>query len=82
MIHKERLISTLKKYKDTKTGREFLSRPDLKGVEMPVMPRLNNKATKIAYKVVGIPANIKHKKTREEKRIDYKLRYDETSRVR
>lgn len=49
---------------------------------MPIMKRLNNKATKIAYKVVGTPANIRHKKTPEEKRIDYKLRYDETSRVR
>ena len=49
---------------------------------MPVMKRLNNKATKIAYKVLGVPLNIKHKKTDQEKRIDYKLRYDETSRVR
>lgn len=29
---------------------------------MPVMIRSNNKATKIAYKLLGVPANIKHDK--------------------
>lgn len=49
---------------------------------MPAMPRIKNKSTKIAYKILGVPSNIAHKKTPEEKNINHKLRYEETSRVR
>ena len=53
-----------------------------KGKTMPAMPRLKNKTTKIAYKILGVPDNIAHKKTPQEKEISRKLRYEETSRVR
>lgn len=46
------------------------------------MPRIKNKTTKIAYKIMGVPANIAHKKSKEEKKIDYRLRYEETYRVK
>lgn len=50
---------------------------------MPIMPRNpKNKATKIAYKILGMPANLKHKPTEEEKYISKKLLYEETYRVR
>lgn len=49
---------------------------------MPAMKRPHTKATKIAYKVMGVPANIRHVKTPEEKRINHRLLYEETARVR
>jgi hypothetical protein len=47
---------------------------------MPAFPRANNKATKIAYKILGIPSNMKHymkargkqdKQTRRETNLRY-----------
>ena len=49
---------------------------------MPVTPRIKNKATKIAYKILGKPANIAHKRTKIEKEIDRRLIVEETYRVR
>lgn len=50
---------------------------------MPVMPRPNAKTTKIAYKIIGIPANLRAvKKTKEQKKINQRLIYEETFRVR
>jgi hypothetical protein len=34
---------------------------------MPVMPRLNTKATKIAFKILGVPANFKKDKPKKDK---------------
>jgi hypothetical protein len=49
---------------------------------MPAAPRVKNKATRIAYKVMGEPINIKDKKTKTQKRIDHRLLFENTSRVR
>lgn len=60
--------------------------PIYKGVVMPGMPRCNKKATKIAYDILGTPANIrsfqKKKKDSKSKEIDKELLFEETSRVR
>lgn len=49
---------------------------------MPVMPRMNKKAKKIAYKILGTPANIRHKPTPQEVYVNRRLLYEETYRVR
>lgn len=49
---------------------------------MPVMPRALTKATRVAYKVMGIPANIVHKRTKKEKEVNRRLLFEETSRAR
>lgn len=42
---------------------------------MPVMPRYNKKAEKIAWKVLGKPDNIAVKQTPRERELDNKLDY-------
>ena len=49
---------------------------------MPSMPRMPGKGAKISYKILGIPANIAAKKTKEQKFINRRLWFEETSRVR
>jgi len=49
---------------------------------MPSMPRMKGKSTKIAYSVLGIPANMLFKKTGAQKKIDRRLVFEETFRVR
>jgi len=49
---------------------------------MPIMPRLKSKVTKIAYKILGTPANIRSDKSAFNKRVKRKLRYDESRRSR
>ena len=51
---------------------------------MPAMPRLDNKTTKIAYKIMGTPANIRSDKdkSKEQKKINKRLVFEETTRVR
>jgi len=49
---------------------------------MPAMPRTSSKATKIAYRILGVPANIQYKPTKRQKRINKRLVLDETTRVR
>lgn len=50
---------------------------------MPAMPRLDGKTTKIAYKILGIPANLrKVKKSKKEEFQERKLIQEETYRVR
>jgi len=49
---------------------------------MPAIPRISGKATKIAYKILGVPANMKFKRTPEQKRINQRLLFEETVRVR
>jgi hypothetical protein len=49
---------------------------------MPAMPRMSNKATKIAYKILGIPANVQSKKTKKQKKLEEALTAEETVRVR
>lgn len=51
---------------------------------MPLMPRvMKDKATKIAFKLIGTPANlIKHRKTEHEKRVAARLNFEESRLVR
>lgn len=49
---------------------------------MPGMPRIPGKAKKIAFKILGVPANIASKKTPEQKNVDRRIIFDETIRVR
>lgn len=49
---------------------------------MPAAPRLISKATKIAYKVLGIPDNLKFVRNERQRRINRRLVFEETSRVR
>jgi len=49
---------------------------------MPTMPRVKNKATKIAYKILGMPANIRYNKRPFDKKINKRLIFEETARVR
>lgn len=49
---------------------------------MPVMPRMNNKAKKIAYNILGVPANMRTKRTKSESKINQRLLFEETVRVR
>lgn len=48
---------------------------------MPAAPRVPGKATKIAYKILGKPSNMIDV-SRRDKRIDRRLLYEETMRVR
>lgn len=49
---------------------------------MPVMPRLKSKATKIAYKIMGIPNNIRNRKHPWNKQVNERLIFEDTSRIR
>ena len=49
---------------------------------MPAMPRQNKKATKIAYRILGKPANLKAKTNEKEKSVKARLIFEETMRVR
>lgn len=49
---------------------------------MPAMPRIPGKPKKIAYKILGVPANIKDKKTVVSKKINKRLIYEDTRLVR
>ena len=49
---------------------------------MPMMPRVKGKATKIAYKILGVPNNIKFRKRPYSDQIARRLLFEDTSRVR
>jgi len=49
---------------------------------MPAMIRPEGKAKKIAYSILGIPANMKDKKNPKQTREDKELVFQETIRVR
>lgn len=49
---------------------------------MPAMPRVKGVAKKIAFSILGTPPNLKEKKTALQKKIDRRLMYDNTQRVR
>lgn len=46
------------------------------------MPRPNGKAKKIAYKILGVPPNIAYKRNKQQRKINNRLIYEETMRVR
>lgn len=47
---------------------------------MPIMIRWNKKADKIAYSLLGKPANMQDHKTAFQKKIDKQLVYQKTAR--
>lgn len=50
---------------------------------MPAAPRVKKaKATKIAYKILGEPDNMKYKPNKAQQRIDTKLAVENTMRVK
>lgn len=49
---------------------------------MPAFPRFNKLATKIAYSVLGKPANISFKRSAEQERVNKQLLSQESSRVK
>jgi len=49
---------------------------------MPAAPRSNKKATKIAFKILGIPANIAFRRNKKQKAVNKRLVFEETIRVR
>ena len=49
---------------------------------MPTMIRIPGKPTKIAYKILGVPANIAYKRDAIDKKINRRLIFEESVRVR
>jgi phage terminase Nu1 subunit (DNA packaging protein) len=50
---------------------------------MPTMLRVPGKATQIAFKLLGVPLNMqKQYKTKEQRKIEQRLVFEETIRVR
>ena len=50
---------------------------------MPGMPRISGKAEKIAFKILGTPANMrKEKRYPMGKNVEQRLEFEETIRVR
>lgn len=49
---------------------------------MAAMPRFNKKATKIAFKILGTPANLVSKRSKQQEYVDKMLTSQETSRVK
>jgi len=50
---------------------------------MPAVPRPNKKAERIAFKIIGTPANLKKQKlSKRDYELKKRLVFEETSRVR
>ena len=49
---------------------------------MPVMLRPSLKATKIAFKILGVPAPLRDAKTKDQKRRDKRLKFEDTMMVK
>lgn len=49
---------------------------------MPGMKRPPGKAKKIAFKILGVPANMREGRSKIKTKIDRRLLFEETSRVR
>ena len=49
---------------------------------MAVMLRPNKKATKIAWSILGVPANIKYDKSAFSEKIEKQLNAQQTSRIK
>lgn len=49
---------------------------------MPTMMRMPGKPKKIAYKILGVPANLEFKRDAIEKKINKRLIFEESIRVR
>ncbi len=49
---------------------------------MPIAPRQDNKARKIAYKIMGVPLNIKYQRPPWSPKVAQRLLFEDTSRQR
>ena len=51
---------------------------------MPAMPRTDKRVEKLAFRIIGKPANMRSddKDSKKEKKIDARLVFEETIRVR
>ena len=49
---------------------------------MPVMLRPKGKAKKIAFKILGKPANLQFKPNKDQRKVNQRLLYEETFRAR
>jgi len=49
---------------------------------MPIMPRVKGKAETIAYKILGIPPNLRKTKTVRNGKLKKRLQFEETRLVR
>ena len=49
---------------------------------MPCMVRPMNKARKIAFKILGTPLNMREYPTKKDNRVERRLFFEETTRVR
>jgi len=49
---------------------------------MPAIPRISKKAQKIAFAILGVPVNLQVKRTKQQKRVNQRLLFEETVRVR
>lgn len=49
---------------------------------MPMMPRQNKKATKIAFAILGVPAPLRFKRSSAQEKLNKQLLAQETSRIK
>jgi hypothetical protein len=49
---------------------------------MPTMPRIPGKGKKVAWKILGVPPNISFKPDQRQKKINQRLIFEESTRVR
>lgn len=49
---------------------------------MPTMIRANKKGTKIAFKILGVPAPLKFKRSSAQEQLNKRLLAQETSRIK
>jgi len=49
---------------------------------MPCATRPNKKAKKIAYAILGVPMNLQKQNWKKNKKVENRLVFEETSRVR
>lgn len=49
---------------------------------MPMMPRQNKKATKVAFSILGTPAPLKFKRSKAQEQMNEILLSQESSRVK
>jgi hypothetical protein len=49
---------------------------------MPIMPRIKGKAKKIAYSILGVPANLKRDSNKKSVEVQRTLEYQNTMRIK
>lgn len=49
---------------------------------MPVMPRMNKKVRRIAFDILGVPAPLQTRPSKKKKRVNKRLTFEDTVRLR